>query len=93
MALFNISVLSTLDIPREVRDVLRQIADGEQRVAVALEAIVVKMNEADVPPSDAVAQGVIDALVAKLHGTNVELAAEVQRVSAELFPPAVPPAA
>lgn len=75
MALFNVSVLSTLNIPRQERETLL-------RIAVALEAIVTKINEPDPEPPPADNQAALDALVAKLAESNVTLADEVAKILA-----------
>jgi hypothetical protein len=47
VALFNVSVLAHLQLPESVRRAIVQSAVSQERIAVALEAIVAKMNEPD----------------------------------------------
>lgn len=74
MALFNVSVLAHLTLPESVRRAIVQAAVDQGRIAAALEAIVAKMNEPDVPPA--------------LHEEITEAAAEAEALRQAQEPPA-----
>lgn len=49
MSLFRFALEAFLQIERPERDTLKALASSAERTAIALEAIVLKLNEPDVP--------------------------------------------
>jgi Xaa-Pro aminopeptidase len=71
MALFDVKVVATVAVPPALTQALQRIAAAAERQAVALEAVLAKLNEPPEPPEDEAAiQAQIDALTARLNASS-----------------------